>query len=57
MRAFLGAGRPGKDCTRLATRAALLAAAHARSQGNYGEANFALMKAHFPVRTLFFDKH
>lgn len=36
---------------RLATRAALLAAAHARAQGNYGEANFALMKAHFPVRT------
>ena len=46
----VGPARPGKDCVRLASRAALLAAAHARSMGNYGEANFALMKAHFPVR-------
>ncbi|KAK9825400.1 hypothetical protein WJX81_000447 [Elliptochloris bilobata] len=50
--AAAGPGRPGKDCVRLATRAALLTAAHARSHGNYGEANFALMKAHFPEEGL-----
>ena len=35
---------------RLATRAALLAAAHARATGSFSDANYMLMKAHFPAR-------
>jgi len=36
---------------RLATRAALLAAAHARATGSFSDANYMLMKAHFPARS------
>ena len=41
-----------KELVRYTTRAMMLAAEYAKQQGLFSEANYALMKAHYQVRSM-----